>query len=477
VFDVARLRFLLENHAHDIYDAHIKIHAGFIHRATFFFFEEMRNLIRQAHASSRERQAKDDPGARPLMGHDVLVSNLWQVRNLWDWLAPGYSRNPNERDQAFANAAFVAYENLNGYRDFELRKESDDRVGLWCKEYMSDPEYKYVGTVMTQAMFDEVVGQREPAFARTTDSSQKQLHHSKAARGLKKAMNGPFRDQFSADRLRDAVAMLKGDWAHFKDSPGNLPPELRRLPHELADHMRNAGLRRVGEVAAGRFRSEVQSLAGLDGSRPPPSLRQRAHSQSHRFHILRSASTQLAARYGLAPSREEFERAPVAPGCFIATHAAPASPLGRAVPALVECPWWIWRVLDVHQPGSSLDANSRDLSHAKKETYECQLYTPGAEGDIYNRPLRPCWDKLSRTMFLAPPGHKRRRVQRPVAETPGDSDQDSDALENQQAESIYKPLMAFLTSRNLVGGGFMLTSTSRLPGHVRKYLQEAAAVP
>ena len=50
----------------------------------------------------------------------VLVSNLWSVRDFWEWLAPGINAN---RDVGLAGAAFVSYENLSNYRDFLIQEE------------------------------------------------------------------------------------------------------------------------------------------------------------------------------------------------------------------------------------------------------------------------------------------------------------------------------------------------------------------
>jgi tryptophan 2,3-dioxygenase len=83
--DEARVRFELENHAHDLYDAFQAI--------TFFHLDEMIRIIQGAHHAARARVGiggvSGVEAARPEMGHDVLVSNLWEVRDLWDWLAPG----------------------------------------------------------------------------------------------------------------------------------------------------------------------------------------------------------------------------------------------------------------------------------------------------------------------------------------------------------------------------------------------------
>jgi hypothetical protein len=117
-------RFELENHAHDIYDLFHSIHKTAVKKSTFFHWDEMVNIIRGSHASSlRFEHQKRKPkhaetaetiedtktsekrgawvaaaGARPIMGPDVMVSNLWEIRDFWEWLFPGHKACPEERD-------------------------------------------------------------------------------------------------------------------------------------------------------------------------------------------------------------------------------------------------------------------------------------------------------------------------------------------------------------------------------------------
>ena len=124
----ARARFELENHAHDLYDAfqatggrwgklhqHVcdclravtvsvfflqAIHAGLVRKSTFFHLDEMIRLIESAHHVKGVRGVSGVSGEhRPEMGHKVLVSNLWEVRDIWNWLAPGWS-DPSTKEEA-----------------------------------------------------------------------------------------------------------------------------------------------------------------------------------------------------------------------------------------------------------------------------------------------------------------------------------------------------------------------------------------
>ena len=51
------------------------------------------------------------------------VSDLWDVRDIWEWLAPGYMQQ-STREFASANAAFTSYIGLQKFREFKLEAES-----------------------------------------------------------------------------------------------------------------------------------------------------------------------------------------------------------------------------------------------------------------------------------------------------------------------------------------------------------------
>ena len=153
VFDSARIRFELPDHAHDIYDAFQGITKSAVARHTFFTFEEMIDIIKGAHKFDRQGTAP-----KPLMGPDVMVSNLWQVRDFWEWLFPGHSKQATE---SFSRGSAVVYEGINRFHDFELRIKKNDagnrEVVLWAKQYMSTLEYHKVGTLTNTSMFKAVV--------------------------------------------------------------------------------------------------------------------------------------------------------------------------------------------------------------------------------------------------------------------------------------------------------------------------------
>ena len=163
VCETFKVRFELENHAHDIYDAFTAIHNRAVQKATFFKWEELRQIIIASH-KSRSGISTQGPQPNSMMGHDVMVSNMWNVRDIWEWLAPGYHENSG---LALSQGAFVCYDQLSAWHDFLIKKESSDSVGLWTKQYMSDghDEYIYLGTLTNRKMVNLVVGDNQPCQA------------------------------------------------------------------------------------------------------------------------------------------------------------------------------------------------------------------------------------------------------------------------------------------------------------------------
>jgi hypothetical protein len=172
-----RVRFELANHAHDIYDSYHAIHTRKVAATTFFTWNDLVRIIREAHGDPRDR--RDPVWTQPssMMGHNVMVSNLWGVRDFWEWLAPGYRVKTSG---ALSRGAFVAYDQISDYHDFVLQLEPNStaanrRVGLWAKRYMSDPEsdLAYLGTISTTELFATVVGDRLPPPLPETTRAQK----------------------------------------------------------------------------------------------------------------------------------------------------------------------------------------------------------------------------------------------------------------------------------------------------------------
>ena len=100
VFTETRLRTEIEHHAHDIYDQAQSVHAPVVKRSTYWTHEELSSILKGAH-----RVDGDGPRSlRPLVGQNLSVLNLFEARDFWEWLTPGYT-DTKTRARALSNGA------------------------------------------------------------------------------------------------------------------------------------------------------------------------------------------------------------------------------------------------------------------------------------------------------------------------------------------------------------------------------------
>ena len=102
----------------------------------------MIDIIKASHTNNMrfsrgEWESKESTSARPIMGPDVMVTNLWEVRDMWEWMWPGYRKSKGD---ALSHGAVVYYEKISPYHDFELRRGMSDvnnpKIELWAKKYV-----------------------------------------------------------------------------------------------------------------------------------------------------------------------------------------------------------------------------------------------------------------------------------------------------------------------------------------------------
>ena len=461
VFTSARIRFQLPDHAHDIYDAFQGITKTAIERQTYYTLEEMIDIIRGAHRA--DRQAAD---SKPVMGPDVLVSNLWQVRDFWEWLFPGHGA---DSAQAFARGSAVVYEGLSRFHDFEIRLEEPDaaaghRVGLWAKQYMSTPSYRYVGTLTTVDMLKSVTQGRQPAMqARSRTEHKSTSRNATLLSDFESLTKGLFAEQFSAERLADAMAICREDWGHFANSTGAYPADGRRkwLPAQLATRMWDRGQRGQQQVVRS---SATLPSAWITETEARP-MRQRYHVLASNHGVRRGTNVSISiASAKVQPKTEaELRNRQIVAGTFVVTLAAPSSTLARTCRRLQNVTIWLWKVLRVLSPGDALPPNTRHKPETDTTTYEAQLYVAAAP-DSGNSPFTPLWDKLAEAHFLKTVAEKRGET------APA-------RIEDPQSPKMHVPLVAMLRPENILLGGFMLTGTQRLPTMVRKVLRVGDGVP
>ncbi|CAE8653696.1 unnamed protein product [Polarella glacialis] len=475
VTESSRVRFELEHHAHDIYDAFHAIHGSRVRRSTFYHHEELLSIIREAHEPAKLRAS--GCAASSGMGHDVLVSNLWKIRDLWEWLAPGY-RNEKTRLTALTRGAFVNYDRLSKYHDFLLKKEaastpSNIRVGLWAKRYMSCPEseYKFLGTVFTTDMFRKVVGSRTPPELQLSKADQKIDREHRTVDKLRKLSQGLLQGQFSAARLADATAMCERNWGHFQNSGGELPADGRRslLPAELAAKMLADGKRGMVLVPTTSCMPLASGSAGslleLVGKEQIGMPRQRVHTMADYFCLARGRDVPLVALYGQQPRTDAaFLAQSPAVGGYVATRRATHSALAQACPQLKRMPFWVWRVLHAYQPGDSFPRPVQGLLVATEPVFEAQVHA-ASDPDTCRGSLEPCWEELAggqvmRTMAAKLKARARRQL----------FQQQGGKRNIDKSDNLLIPLTAFLRPGNLIGGGFHVTPARHVPGYVHQFI-------
>lgn len=408
VFRTGRARCELENHAHDIYDAYQAVHAVQARRSTFFHLDELRAIIEAAHRASKDAQAM-----RPIAGHDVKVSNLWAVRDYWEWLCPGYTVESG-RPHALANAAFTSYPALSKFRDFKMEleagsTETNPKVGLWAKVYMTSPNYEYLGTIMTLESYRAVTRNMPPPLQARDVSEGKTQREEKVAKHLRSVSKGPLAQQFSQHRLSDALAMCERRWDHFQQSGGELLPSALRLPHELAEEVLR---KRSAQLSTSSMQSESQSesqaanaLQDQSATAFPQGVQQRHHVASEIYGFRRGGNVVAAPPVqNKAPSDQVFAARRVTPGSFVLTRPAQSSHWARAAPKLGKVDYWMWQISSIHIPGEVLPGTDTVLD---EHIYVAHLFQP-KRGCNVKSAWTPCWE-TSGPRFLRTSEEKHAR--------------------------------------------------------------------
>ena len=137
------------------------------------------------------------------------------------------------------------------------------KVGLWAKQYMTSPEYKYMGTLLTTKSVESVIGQRQPALQNRSVADCKTEREEKVCKTCERVLNGVYREQF-VGKLDDALAISKRNWVHFADSRGAPPATLFRLPRELGALVSARRASKVRELHAVRVEEEETATAIMD---------------------------------------------------------------------------------------------------------------------------------------------------------------------------------------------------------------------
>ena len=404
------------------------------------------------------------------------VSDLWDVRDIWEWLAPGYTQQ-STREFALANAAFTSYVGLQKFREFKLEAESSSKegcrsVGLWAKAYMTTTDYTFLGTLITENSFASVTQGKLPKPKARGVSEQKTKRESTILQKLQAATKGPFKDQFSQNRLADAIAMCHHQWSHFITSGGRLQADRRWLPSELAAQMKRDGCRGLqspqsqlsGQVRAER--SDAQVLLD-DVVESVPHVSQRAHFGRTVFGLSSGVPVRVIAQKNLTPA--EFNKRLVTPGSFVISRPAPGGTWAKNKPKLTELAFWMWNIIRVIRPGEAIPGFKKP---AETFVYDAHLFQPRK-----GRTGSGSWSPLftdDRVLFMRTPAEKARRKRRRLALWGTDKQTKTNRGKGDLSDAIdvgefLKPIRCFLRPENIVGGGFGRTATGAIPNAIQKH--------
>ena len=134
--------------------------------------------------------------------------------------------------------------------------------------------------------------------------------------------------------------------------------------------------------------------------------------------------------------------------------------------------YWVWQVLQVFDPGSRLPAPCMGNRSSSTAVYECHLYCPKVGNDMSQQML-PVWDNVNKHMLLLTLPEKAATRHRKMKKR----GRSILRLRNKEKQSVRDPseklrcpMTAFLRPANVIGGGFLLTGTKRVPKHVPSYV-------
>ena len=136
------------------------------------------------------------------------------------------------------------------------------------------------------------------------------------------------------DKLSYVYVICKRDWDYFKNSSGELTPELRWLPHELAAALRSerALLSEQSMKSLVSDQSQAITLADMDPDHSPPALRQQPHVSTNMFGFMPGDRV-------IVPNTP-VQR--IVPGSNAITNAEPNIPCTRLCTELQGVDFWVW---------------------------------------------------------------------------------------------------------------------------------------
>ena len=182
---------------------------------------------------------------------------------------------------------------------------------------------------------------------------------------LEAATKGQYKEQFSNDRLADAIAICKHEWSHFNTSEGRLNPDKRWLPSQLASRMKHDGRRGLQSphsqlsALAQAARSDAAILLD-DVEESVPNVVQRCHFGRKLYGLSAGVPVKKVVAQKIL-TLDEFKKRPVTLGSFVITRTAPSGKWNKQNPKLAELAFWMWCVIRVIRPGEAIPRKKTSL--------------------------------------------------------------------------------------------------------------------
>ena len=354
VAEVCELEFLLQEHAHQIIDRFGWQHTRRVSESTYYDYEELEELIRAAHkpADPFRGVARWSPQAKRIFS----VRDFWKVTNL--------------KAEACPEPACYVYEDIEKFRAFRLKLAQDGGSGgtdprgrtvtLETKQYMTDPNWVYQGTIIDRGLvekFEEEVARAGGEIPLAPKKHQEckdekeevQRDHNKfldgkTVQGLERILKGRHAAQYEG-KLRDAFAIATGNYEHLfpEDDLSRGVKPTTMLPKSLATHLQSLASKR--ERGGGQSQDDPRvaqaSLAEMHSHEARPGF-MKPKGRGDDLPIPENAY----AEPPFPGDWESFEAKPIDLGDFFLTAPLPGSKL----------PFEVYAVRAVHARGSALPA-------------------------------------------------------------------------------------------------------------------------
>ena len=275
---------------------------------------------------------------------------------------------------------------------------------------MTTMNYTFLGTLITENSFDSVTRDKLPQAQARGVSKQKTKREVTVLKKLVAATKGPYNEQFSENRLADAIAICKHEWSHFSTSAGRLNPDRRWLPSQMKQDGRR-GLQSPHSQLSALAQAARSDAAILldDVEESVPNVVQRCHFGRKLYGLSAGVPVKKVVAQKIL-TLDEFKKRPVTLGSFVITRTAPSGKWDKKNPKLAELAFWMWHVIRVIRPGEAIPGKNK---LAETFVYDAHLHQPKK-----GRTGSGSWSPLftdDRVWFMRTPAEKARRKRHRLA--------------------------------------------------------------